>query len=367
MLTLAVASACDVTASSGSQAIDNPRASVRGDVFTMSNSSTGNAIFRYARSANGTLQLAGTFPTGGNGSGTSLNGAGHTVAFADDGALLFASDAGSNDVAAFTISSTRMRLIGRFPSNGATPASIAISGRTLYVLNEGSNSISGFTIGSNGALHPISGSTQGLTGNSKDDPVDIIFRSGGSALFVPLKLANAIDTFSVRGGIAGKAIAQTSNGTEPFGSAPTTSGQILNTEGYGGASDASAVSSYALSSGGALSVVSGSVPNRQTFACWVALTHDERSAFVANTTSNTISSYSVADNGAVALTNAVAVTEPNGSAPSDIGVSRHDHFVYVLNEKSHTIAAFRILGHGSLANVQVVSGLPPSAVGLAAR
>ncbi|HZY99698.1 MAG TPA: beta-propeller fold lactonase family protein [Candidatus Baltobacteraceae bacterium] len=332
----------------------------------MSNSAAGNAILRYARLANGTLRLVGSFSTGGTGSGTGLNGASHTVNFGNAGSFLFASDAGSNDIAVFDVSSTGMKLIGRFTSNGTTPASIAVWDSTLYVLNEGSNTIAGFTIGANGTLNPIAGSTQSLTGSASDDAVDLVFRSGGTALFVPQKVSNVIDTFAVDGGVAGPAIAHSSNGTTPFGSVATANGGIINTEASGKVAGASAVSSYALGSDGSLSTVSGSVPNHQTAACWAALTHRGNFAFVANTGSNNISSYTVAPNGAVALTKAIAI-EPNGSAPADIGVSFDDGFVYVVNSGTHTIGAFRTVDHGTLKDVQILPGLPATAIGISVR
>src|SRR5262249_23195653 len=66
-----------------------------GAVYTMSNSSTANAILRFNRSAGGQLSPAGIFPTGGRGTGGGLGNQGG-LAIDDEKGLLFAVNAGSN-------------------------------------------------------------------------------------------------------------------------------------------------------------------------------------------------------------------------------------------------------------------------------
>jgi hypothetical protein len=50
-----------------------------GQVFTMSNQVAGNAVLVYDRAVDGTLSAAGTYPTGGTGTGAGLGNQGGVV------------------------------------------------------------------------------------------------------------------------------------------------------------------------------------------------------------------------------------------------------------------------------------------------
>src|SRR3954470_21179964 len=58
---------------------DNPDWHQGGAVYTMTNAASGNAVVMFNRSANGTLHEAGTFNTGGMGSGDALGSQGSLV------------------------------------------------------------------------------------------------------------------------------------------------------------------------------------------------------------------------------------------------------------------------------------------------
>lgn len=348
-----------------------------GDVYTMSNATTGNAVLRYTRNAGGTLTFAGRFPTGGSGAGARLLppllGPSHTLMFDDSGKYLFVSDAGSRDVASFSVTDGTLRLIGRFKTHGDEPSSLATSGDDLYVLNAGSNSVTGFTIDS-GKLVPISGSTVKLSGGPNDGPVDLRFASGSStfartatALVATQKLSNVIDVFPLSGGRPGSPVAHTLAGREPFGTAVSPSGYFFATEAFSGNPGASAVSSFNVGDDGSLTAISADVRDHQTAACWVTITPDDKLAFVSNTGSNTISSYTMAANGTIALAAAVAVAEAQNSSPTDIAASPDNRYVYVVNSASHTIGAFASDGTGKLSALGATAGLPPAAIGIAVR
>jgi hypothetical protein len=55
-----------------------------GAVYTMTNAPSGNAVVAFRRHRDGSLTPAGTFPTGGAGSGAGL-GSGHAVVVSEDG------------------------------------------------------------------------------------------------------------------------------------------------------------------------------------------------------------------------------------------------------------------------------------------
>ena len=65
----------------GSQSPDDDRRNNegRGAVFTLTNASSGNAVVAYRRAANGTLQFAGWYATGGLGTGAGLGSQGAVV------------------------------------------------------------------------------------------------------------------------------------------------------------------------------------------------------------------------------------------------------------------------------------------------
>src|SRR5216683_7157135 len=136
-----------------------------GAVYTLTNQTSGNAVAIFTRAADGRLTAAGTVSTGGTGTGAGLGSQG-ALALNDEGQLLFAVNAGSNEISAFQVNpEARLSLVARTPSGGTRPISLTVHGHLVYVLNAGgSGNISGFTIDVNGALTPLAGSTRPLSG-----------------------------------------------------------------------------------------------------------------------------------------------------------------------------------------------------------
>ena len=92
-------------------------------------------------------------------------------------------------------------------------------------------------------------------------------------------------------------------GLGPFGSEfrPTNSTQLFVSNAHDGPGNGS-VSAFAVAADGTLSSIGASpVPNNQTAPCWVEITHDGQFLFAVNTAVSTISSYSIAANGALTL------------------------------------------------------------------
>jgi len=335
----------------------------------------------------------GVVSTGGTGVGLPssglpfpIGGATGAVAVSPNGLNLYAVDAGSDDVAAYSLSSNgTLTLLGRYPTNGTSPASITIDpqDRYLYVLNSGSlpsgdnapGNISGFTIASNGALSTLPGSTQPLSSSSAYvDPAEVRFSRDGSYLVATEKATALIDIFPVNAGVAGSPVSRPSTGKIPFGFAFTPSGTLVVTNAES-ASDptAATVSSYASSAEGSLNVISGQVPDDQGAACWVALTSNGGYAYVTNTVSGSISGYTIS-NGALTLLTPGGVTaaRPSTTGPIDDAITPDDQYLYVLDSMAGkapgTIAGFAIAANGSLTSVSTgVGGLQPGSIGLAVR
>jgi 6-phosphogluconolactonase (cycloisomerase 2 family) len=331
---------------------------ITGAVYSLTNAASGNAIAVFLRDVGGRLHPAGTVSTGGTGTGAGLGSQG-ALAVAGGGRWLLAVNAGSNTVSALKITMTLgLQWMNTVSSGGTEPVSVAAQGSLVYVVNAGSDNIRGFRLGA-GGLHPIPGSTRPLSGSGVG-PAQISFGLGGKILAVTEKATNLIDTYRVKAsGRATGPATHPSAGQTPFGF--VFAGRFLvPTEAFGGTGGASAVSSYAVSSTGAVKLLSASVPNGQTAVCWAALSPNRRDIVVANTGSNTVSRYTIDAAGLLRLREAVAGT--TGAAPADDTFSPDGRFLYVLDGGDGTITAFR--AHGVLMPIQGATGLPTSAAGL---
>src|SRR3954463_1052982 len=186
-----------------------------GVVFTLGNQPGGNAVLAYDRSAGGTLTPAGTYPTGGNGSGAGLGSQG-SVVLAAHGHRLFAVNAASNSVTEFKVDGDRLKWVTTVPSGGSTPISLTYRHHVLYVLNAGgAGNIAGFRAHGE-SLTPIAGSTQPL-GAGSSGPAQVSFTPDGNALVVTGKSSNTIDVYAVRNDVAGAPTVSASAGGTPFG------------------------------------------------------------------------------------------------------------------------------------------------------
>ena len=95
-------------------------------VYTQTNSAAGNAVQVLARSDDGTLTPAGSYATGGLGTSAGLGSQG-AVALSDNGRVLLAVDAGSNDIASFRVDRRTggLTLVGRVPCGAASSDELA--------------------------------------------------------------------------------------------------------------------------------------------------------------------------------------------------------------------------------------------------
>jgi 6-phosphogluconolactonase (cycloisomerase 2 family) len=341
-----------------------------GAVFTMDNAAAANHVLAFRRGADGRLKHDSSFATGGRGTGSGLGSQG-AIALSSNGRWLFACNAGSDEISVFLVAPKGAVLTHKVPSGGKHPISLALHGNSLFVLNAGglvgdTDNVAGFVF-FDGRLHPIPQSTRALSADNTN-PAQVGFSSDGEALIVTEKDTGVIDTFNVdNDGAIDAAKHFQSSGQTPFGFA-VRGHDLIVTEAFGGAPDASAASSYDLDRDGDLEVISPSVPTTETSACWVVVTGSGRFAYAANTGSGTISGYRLDTDGALTLLNADGVTGITGagSSPADMTLSFDGRFLYCRNGNG-TISAFRASSNGSLTPLIGVSGLPLSMVGLAGR
>jgi 6-phosphogluconolactonase len=136
-----------------------------GALYTLTNSAAGNAVLVYDRGADGTISPAGSFATGGLGTGSGLGSQG-AVVLSGNGKWLYAVNAGSNEISAFAVRKDRLALASKVASGGVTPISLTVAHDVLYVLNAGdgtsAGNISGYRIGSHGGLSALAGSGRPL-------------------------------------------------------------------------------------------------------------------------------------------------------------------------------------------------------------
>jgi 6-phosphogluconolactonase (cycloisomerase 2 family) len=248
------------------------------------------------------------------------------------------------------------------------PISLTVHRSTVYVLNAGgSGNISGFRLQSDGTLRQLDGSTQPLSNGgagASPQPAQISFHPDGNVLVVTEKATNLIDTYEVnKKGVAGAPVTHPSSGMTPFGFAFDQRDHLIVSEAFGGAADASAMSSYTVD-GAAFDPISASVPTTQTAACWVVVSKDGNYAYDTNTGSDSISSFQIEADGSLTLLDAQAGL--TGDAPIDMALTNDGGILFSLAAAGALVDAFQVHSDGSLVHLGQVS-VPAGSVGLAAR
>lgn len=337
-----------------------------GAVYVLTNQ-TANSVMVYARAADGTLSLSGTFLTGGMGSGSGPDplGSQGALILKEGQRLLFAVNAGSNEVSVFAVQGLGLRLLDREPSGGQMPVSVTVHGGLVYVLNAGgSPNIQGFTIQPwNGHLVPLPGSMRMLAGGPGSAPAEVAFSPGGDVLMVTEKNTNQIDTWSVNDdGYATHRMTTASHGGVPFGFTFTRRDVAIVSEAM-----PSALSSYEVDDDGELELVTGTETDGQAANCWVVVTRNGHYAFTTNTGTGNISSYLISREGDLTLLEATAGITGAGTAPIDMALSNGSQFLYVRDGVKGMVDGFRVGSDGSLTPLGFVGGVPAGAQGLAAR
>ncbi len=337
-----------------------------GAVFTLSNDPSDNQVIAYRRAADGSLQHAATYSTTGKGSGDGLGSQG-ALTLSGDRRYLFAVSAGSNELAVFRVSGANLTLVDAIATGGVRPVSVTEHEGLVYVLHagDGANDVRGFVQRSDGTLGALAGSTHALSA-ATTGPAQVSFSPSGRAIVITEKATNKVDELRLNPytGRPASFTAHDSSGQTPFGFAINGRGQVIVSEAFGGAAGASKVSSYQLGGISGLTVKSASIPDTEGAACWVVLGGDR--AFVSNTASGSISTYSVAYDGTLALTAARAADTGTGSKPTDMALTRDGRYLYVLESGTHTLGITRVGSGGSLTVQSDAAGLPMAAAGLAA-
>ncbi len=368
-LSLAVLSTVALTATA---ATAKPSAET---VFTSSNETTGNRILAFQEDTSGKLKLQYAISTGGTGTGGGL-GNQNALELSADKRWLLTVNAGSDDISVFDTWEGKLKLTDRVSANGDRPVSITLKGNVAYVVNAGStagvtsavkSNVSGFYFNQyTGKLQPLKHSSRDLSA-AATAPAQVSFSPGGQLLIVTEKATNTITTFPVNSGYLGKATFNQSAGITPFGFT-FSRGNLFVSEANGGAANDSSLSSYDLPRSGRLNVISPVVKTNQTAACWVVITKNGKYAYVTNTASGTISSFTVGGKGQLNRLQSVSANTGAGSGPLDMAFSRDHKELYVLSGgTSGQIGGFEVQADGSLKPKAGADGVPRNATGLVVR
>lgn len=330
-----------------------------GVVLALTNAPAGNAVLLYHRRANGSLVFGGQYPSGGAGTGASLNSQGAIVT-TDDGRFVLAVNAGSNSISSFRLRHDGLELIDTVPSGGVMPTSVAVNNGLVFVLNAGvPNTIAGFRLRSHGRLERLNGFTRALS-SASTSPAQIAFSQDGDALIVTERATNMISTFTLdRHGIEGPFLTP-SAGPTPYGFAVGQRDTVFVSEaGAGGGA-----STYRLRGNG-LEAITSNVMTGQRAACWAVLTPNGRFGYVANAGTGNISGFAIGRDGSAQLLDDDGVTAATGGNPTDMAMSQDGRYLYARIGNSTSIAIFRIGRDGHLEALPPLTGTPSGLAGLA--
>jgi len=361
-----------------------------GAVYVMTNGVHGNAVVYFRRAADGSLANAGTISTGGRGTGNLLENQGSLI-LSEGGEWLFAANPGSDEITVFkVIEGDGLEFVQKISSGGDRPVSLTVSENLLYVLNTGSEgNITGFNIGSDGSLSPIANSTRALSLTQSEicpplvtdagDPhalcsltgaTTVGFNPNGDFVVVTERLPDRIDTFTVGddGRLTLVQVFQTVQDSTPFGFAFAKRGRLVVANAFLDEVGRGAASSYILSATGNLAPTTATLGNGQAASCWVIITNNGRYAYTSNPVSDSLTSYTIQENGSITLLRASAA-DLTGGDPRDPGMSDNGRYLYILNNITAVVSSFRVEGDGSLTLLRFDAGhgFPAGANGLAAR
>jgi 6-phosphogluconolactonase (cycloisomerase 2 family) len=275
-----------------------------------------NAVLAFRRDARtGELTRIGSFATGGTGQLNIPKVVGpddgdQEVQATDDGRFLYAVNQGSDSITAFRIRSDgSLQRIGTVDSGGDEPDSIGIAGNTLYVANRGNASVAqagtsvpnvtAFHINHDGSLRTIPNSTVEfpvgtLVTQTLVSP-DKRFLFVEAATFDGTPGGNTVNTFRI--GADGRLTPAPGGPASAGTDAPVLLGAAVHPRlniVYTGFASAGQVGVFTYDETGRTNFV-GASDGTGAAPCWCVISADGRVLYVANTASNSVSVYSLAD------------------------------------------------------------------------
>jgi len=317
----------------------------------------------YHRNFDGSLSLVNSYPTGGVGSYFTAPdplGSQNSLLLTPDGKWLLAVNAGKNEpdgsgsISVFQVQSNGLKLVDKVSSGGIMPVSLTISGDEVFVLNDGVSNlvtgatvthgnITGFNLGPNGDLDPIWGSTRWLPVGGAQDFGQVGFDNTGNWLIVTDKADSNILVYSMGWDKmpAKNPVTYLDPLKVPFGFIFDARDNLIVVE-----AGKSAVSSYSIKFNGTLEVISQSISNDDSTACWI-VGNDAGPIFTTNPGGpGTVASYKDwGSTGNITLLNSTAAVD---GPFIDEGISNDGMFLYGLSPFSGIIYGFKVSPNGNL-------------------
>jgi 6-phosphogluconolactonase (cycloisomerase 2 family) len=327
-------------------------------VFVQTDNTAGNRVVAYQRSGDGTLTLAGTYPTGGLGGQLTGSVVDHLASQGSLGYdaqqhLLIAVNAGSNSVTLFGVHGTRLHQRQIIGSGGLFPVSVAIHGNLVYVVNAlRGGSVQGYRLSPAGRLAFLRGShrrlhlSQSATPQFTNTPGQVAFSPSGSQLIVTTKAnGNDIDVFGVGPGgrLSASPVVNSEGSTVPFAITFDQAGNLVIAD-----AGTNALSTFTLGSGGTVTLID-SVGTGQAATCWVTATGG--TLYASNAGSANVSGYTASASGQLALLGQTA-TDPG---TVDAAATPGGAFLYVQTGGNGIIDEFSVGTGGSLTSVGSVT------------
>jgi 6-phosphogluconolactonase (cycloisomerase 2 family) len=332
-----------------------------------------NAVLAFRQDENGGLHQIGTFDTGGTGQVNlpkviGPDDSSQEVVATPDGRFLFAVNQGSGSVTSFRIDRDGgLDKIGTFDSGGVQPDSLAVIDGRLYVSNRGDSAVghpgtvapnlTAFTVEDDGSLTPLPGST--VTFPVDTSPSQNLVSRDGRFLFA--------DVFGVPGSTAPQAntfapFQVQSDGTlklAPGGNvgAPVTPDLLLGSAVnpklniiYAGLTGANEIGVFTYDETGRLSFVTA-VPDQGAAACWATVSADGKFLYTADTGSNSVSVFSLADPLRPVQIQSFTLGGPQAppgapagqrqTADFQLALSPDGHSLYVIGQSTNATGSFQ--------------------------
>jgi DNA-binding beta-propeller fold protein YncE len=207
--------------------------------------------------------------------------------------------------------------------------------------------LSEFRLRRDGQLVQSTSATAALPAGSQ--PGDVLFNRLGTKLVATLVASSQIASFTVGGsGVLTPAPGSPygAQGFGPFGSefSPINPDQLLVSNAHNGAG-LGTVSAFDDGQNGSLSSI-GSSPfaEDQTAPCWVTISPDGRYLYAVNAGSGTISSDTIARDGAHTLESSTTVSDQAGVGAGDPGLTPNGTVLYVNESRVGAVGEFAVHG-----------------------
>ena len=304
----------------------------------------------------GSLVQAGSYPTGGTGTGAGLGSQG-AITLDDMAGTSTPSTQATPPCPRSESDRHGLELVDVVAVRRRMPTSVTVHRDLVYVLNAGDpGSISGFTV-HDGDLEPITGSTVPLSA-SGTAPAQVSFTPDGDRLIVAERATQRFSVYTVgRDGLAAGPTTIASAGMTPFGFDFDNRHHLVVSEAAGGALDASTVSSYDLRRD-AFDVVSPAVPTTETAACWIAITPNGRFAYAGNAASMSITGYTIGGHGELTILTPDGKTASATASVTDLATTTDGRFIYARLGNG-TVGAWSINHTGHSPPSARSPGFPP--------